>query len=410
MTRSVVASTLTTLAIGCGMASAPLDGGPRDAPRAPLVDAPPQRMDAAPIRCGSGATSAITGDVGVWTQIAVPIEYGGCGAQSMLVDPARASDFYALACADDGSMATLKSTDYGATFTRIDIMGYQGNPSAAAVDPDPTRDPSTAPTIYAPAIYGSLGVWKTIDGGVTWRRLEALDEAMRPVQTTGTDAYGVWIVPGSASHIVVTFQHGWRDSGAGMAESKDGGETWELHPFGGYGSGAYFMATATHGTWLMIGMAFGGDTGTWRTTTCGRLPDCDGTPDGAAWTKVDDMNHFHGAFQSFLDHRTGWLYVPTGSGIRRSRDDGATWEQAHAAGWLSGVVATERNLYASSHLDPSLFRAAREPGTEWERYTEAPEAMTFGSTPQGNASSSDCDRWVVLMATDDSGIWRYVEP
>jgi hypothetical protein len=58
----------------------------------------------------------------------------------------------------------------------------------------------------------------------------------------------------------------------------------------------------------------------------------------------------------------------------------------------------------------TLLRATRSSGKDWASYTTTPPEMTLGATPYGNAASSDCEKWTIVMGTDDSGIWRYVEP
>jgi hypothetical protein len=62
--------------------------------------------------------------------VTVPVDYDDCGAQTMLVDPVRPSDFYALVCANGFGAVTLKSTDFGRTFERIDERNFPGNPTA----------------------------------------------------------------------------------------------------------------------------------------------------------------------------------------------------------------------------------------------------------------------------------------
>jgi hypothetical protein len=356
--------------------------------------------------CGTGNPVTINGDAGVWQQIDVPISYGDCGAQSLLVDPVRASDYYAFGCPSSGPMFVLKSTDYGETFEQINVDGPGGNPWGVSVDKDPTRSVDTPPIFHSPSA-GSGGVWKSTDGGVHWTKLEALGPVMAAAGASD-DTYGVYTLrDDSPNHVLTTFHSSY----GGFAETRDGGQTWEVHPStkGSAGASSYIIETATPGTWLTIGIAFGDSRGLWRTTTCGRSPDCDGEIDDDSWTKIDDSMHFHGAFQEYLEPETGVLYIPTSGGIRRSTDSGATWDNVYSDGWRSGLVATDKYIYSNYHLDPGLKRALRSDPTNWVDYAEKPGAMSLGATPYGNAASSDCTRSVVLMGTDDSGIWRYIE-
>jgi hypothetical protein len=370
--------------------------------------------------CGTGSAVTSGGATGVWAKPSVPVTYSDCGSQTLVVDPVRSSDYYAFVCVTGGSIGVLKSTDYAQTWTRVDktydsggawpVDTFSGNPWGASIDPNPGRNPGTTPTFYAPAGYGALGVWKSTDGGVAWVRIRSLDTAIEPYSIN--DAYGVYVLADNPpNHVMVTFHSPWNTGRASLAESTDGGATWTIHPSGSYcGAGSYFMPTAVAGTWLTVGMSYGDSGGTWRTTTCGRSPDCNGTPSASAWTKVDDTDHTHGAFQHYLDPLNGWLYMPGSGGIKLSKDNGATWKSVYSTQWMSGIVATDKYLYANYFYGTTLLRATRSNGADWATYTSSPSGLTGGAAPYGNAASSDCTHWTVVTSNDDPGIWRYVEP
>ena len=106
----------------------------------------------------------------------------------------------------------------------------------------------------------------------------------------------------------------------------------------------------------------------------------------------------------------GYIYAPGYGGIKRSTDEGETWEFVHEAQWVSNVVATERYLYGSYSWGPDLIRAEKTNDTVWEAYTDTPADMAQAAPPYGAAASFDGTHWIIVMSADDNGVWRYVEP
>jgi hypothetical protein len=351
---------------------------------------------------GSGGT------VGQWERIDVPVEYEDCGAQTMLVDPVRPSDFYALVCTPDG-VAVLKSTDYGQSFTRINETAWEHNPTGGAIDPNRCRDPETPPTLYSTAFGGNLGLWRSTDGGVTWEQRigSAEGNALAPCsEYWPPDFYGVTVLPDDPpDHILVTFHaggFGCEGADGGFGESHDGGATWTLHrgptPFGS----SHYAVAIDPWTWLVMAE----EELLYRTTSAGRA---DGSPSPGAWELVSDVGHTHGSFQAFVGPEA--IYAPGRGGIIRSTNSGETWTNVYdGASYMDSVIGTERHLYANAFYEPSLRRATRADGTDWEEYAERPEGMSLGPAPHGAAASFDGEHWVILTANDDAGIWRYVEP
>jgi len=88
-----------------------------------------------------------------------------------------------------------------------------GRVSALAIDPTDTR------VLYLGAPMG--GVWKSVDGGQSWRSLSS-DWAVASVNS-------ITIHPGRPKTLFVGLGdlHGWIDYGMGLLRSDDGGETWE---------------------------------------------------------------------------------------------------------------------------------------------------------------------------------------
>jgi hypothetical protein len=385
---------------------------------------------------GVAPIGEITGAEGVWEpMLKWPKDTQPNSGEGVLVDPARSSDFYYFYQTphlNSGDRHVLKSTDYGLTWEQIDETTVVGDAWGNAIDPNPQRDPNTPPTMYTPAGYGDMGIWKSTDGGVTWVNLFAgVTDGIVPAPGGGTsqfppgksgeriDFYQVHILPDDPpNHILITYHYGAPDSKLPLGESKDGGATWEVHSLPGGDSHYVLGVDAT--TWIAIsGENSGG--GTYRTTTAGRIG---GQISLDAWTKVDDMEHPHGSFTPWNDVSGGYLYFPVKQGIKRSNDGGATWTSVYAMGTMGTLVATSEFVYAETLFQDAMWRASVADPTDWPMFAPPDDAAWWGGgvPPFGAASSSDGKRSVIIRAQlseltnnappliTNGEIWRYVEP
>jgi hypothetical protein len=379
------------------------------------------------------------GQVGVWTRMLNwPLASMLIGGEGMLLDPVRPSDLYFFYEASkpnaSGDRHVLKSTDYGSTWTPIDKTQSHGNAWGVAIDPNPLRDPATPPTMYTPAGYGDLGIWKSTDGGVTWVDLFAnASNGVVPAPGGGTstfpadkngihvDFYQVCILPDDPpNHILITYHYGTTGAQA-LGESTDGGATWEVHnvPFGD----SHYVYAIDAKTWVLI--AGWGGPGIYRTTTAGRV---NGVISESAWTQVSTFTHEHGSFTPWLDTKTNELYFPGGGvfpiqGIQRSGDGGATWTSVFSNAPTGWVVGTQKWLYASEAGGPDVLRALPSDLTQWPAMTPAPgPAWLGGLPPYGVVTTFDGQHSIIVsaayaqspmvngMPTVNGDIWRYIEP
>lgn len=373
---------------------------------------------------------------GVWIFHALPgFVMGTDTVQTILVDPVRPTDFYAFVGSNNGpTIKVYASTDYGNTWiNRNTTAAMTGNPWGATIDPNPSRDPSTPPTMWSPSGYGAFGAWKSIDGGATWVRSAGADTAFDSYNPHGvTDLYHLQILPDDPpNHVLATYHYSFKDNedDGGFGESWDGGATWVIHPPPvGVGTSHYVIPIGAT-TWAVIAQDNGGKNGIWRTTTAGRTGGTagakfrDGTISTSAWMKVDDIEHVHGSHQNVVA-KDGTIYVTGWTNGARSTDGGATFTKFTNGSWapplqyqqstMSNLAITDRYIYTNYMLSPTLARAPLDNpigAANWDvAYCETPAAMTDGGSPFGSRASynATAGRWVIL-AGSSTGIWKYVE-
>lgn len=355
------------------------------------------------------------GKLGVWEHLDLPATQKDDLFQSLAHDPVRPSDFYFSAGAASRGMRWWRSTDFGATWEVINDSSLQGLAWGFSIDPNPARDPNTPPTLWSPAGFGSMGAWKSLDGGFTWQRSVAADAAFAPYNPHVTDLYHIQILPDDPpNHVIATYHYAFKDRDAGgIGETWDGGKTWVVHPPPkGMGTSHYLIPMSAT-TWCLINQ----ETAIWRTTTAGRIGGTpakkyrDGTISTDAWKKVDDLFHFHGSHQSiFVD---GAWYVAGINTLKKTIDLGATWQTVIANFNISELTATDKYFYGAYGFEPALSRAPRSDETKWvNNYTKTPEGMVVGPSPyaMGAAYDPKIRRWIVLTGSWKTGLWRYVEP
>lgn len=144
----------------------------------------------------------------------LPLDFGT--RTDLVVSPSDASVVYVTGH-QGNAVKVLRSTDGGATFTDTSADASSGLPpgivNAAAVDPgDPDR---VYIAVVGPFPSPGNGVWKTEDGGATWRRVNA----GLPTQPPG-------MVPGE---LLATSVPGRVYAGVGgrIFRTEDGGESWQ---------------------------------------------------------------------------------------------------------------------------------------------------------------------------------------
>jgi hypothetical protein len=269
---------------------------------------------------------ACAGTLGTWTNVTPagidlnPASFGNdnFGVQDVLADPARPSDLYAFTC----HQGVWKSVDYGLTWAKVNTGTNgatldTGKLWTAAIEPNPNRNPNSPPTLWTATGNNAAGVWKSVDGGVSWTSY-AVNNATATAASGnayfGNDVYALDVDPNDALHLIAGF-HGF----PGISESIDGGAHWttivvpngigaSLYPFFVHTGGA----ATTRATWLTQAQWDSNTAGIWRTDNS-----------GTTWTHVAPAyEHKHGSTQF---HQPGDNVVTRqhGAGERGVRHAGA---------------------------------------------------------------------------------------
>ncbi|MBX7104432.1 MAG: FG-GAP-like repeat-containing protein [Gemmataceae bacterium] len=156
-----------------------------------------------------------------------------------------------------------------------------GNPSVSGRVSDIATDPTNPNRYFITTASG--GVWRTLDGGVTWQSLTTNLPGLTPFQSTGYMG-AVAIAPSDPNRIyIATGESDTQTAGRGLMRSADGGTTWTLLQgpvFGGVGvfdgtTSTQIIVDRNNADLVFATINGGPATGVWRTT--------DG---GTTWTNI----------------------------------------------------------------------------------------------------------------------------
>ncbi len=344
-------------------------------------------------QCGAPASPGLPAgapalEPGVWTDISPPgIPFGmDTFTQGLAIDPCDPAIIYLTVSAFDVAPAGLfKTADAGATWTRVgnvqsDVEGVDhiDEPIRVRIDPE---DPQHLYVVDG--VRGAtMGFWVSFDGGETFTMPQGFRDLEANEGIFMFDTYDVAVDPTDFEHLLVTSHSPWSwetNEPAGVLESKDGGETWIVHPAEptwGYGHAINFLFDPEQGigdaqTWLL---GTQGD-GMWRTTDA-----------GGSWTKVSDTAIQHGGGTIYYGH-TGLLFASGTPTLLRSEDNGATWMSVGPpGGGFTAVHGDGARLYTAMIYGPAPFSVSPEDdGITWTElgghaFEQGPFEMAFDST------------------------------
>jgi hypothetical protein len=323
------------------------------------------------------------------------------------------------------SLGFWRSTDCGAHWTLADGGGSDvdaGRNWTIAVDAE------DAQTVYTTAGYGQGGVYKSTDGGATWRQMlpAAIEAVASFVEKISLD-------PTDSKHLLVSFHDSCLQSpvtpdmfrpgtaldgglpvgapvgttSAGMpgwgclAESADGGESWTLTAnavtWEGYDGPGQAMVDGT--TWFY---ATNSSTGIFLTHSGGASPD--GTTPG--WTQV-----FSGNVPGSVYVASDGTFYSSGNGAIIHSTDGIHWTSVTDSNiGLSSFNGSTPFVQGGSRLYATVFSyspPARYYASDVSPLSFDALSADAGAIPNGGAQLQYDSRYGVLYSSNMvGGLWR----
>lgn len=343
---------------------------------------------------------------GAWVDV-TPEALRGAFINSLVKDPVRPSDVYVTVDHE----GVWKSVDCGASWGKVatgDLAVGTGGWSMA-IDPNPCRDPATPPALYiTQGAGGLLGLWKSVDGGVTWNDVWT-DNIFAPDGSNisadvGKDVGSVQIPDPRYSEFLVAYLHGYFGSGGnnGIFVSTDAGATWTVQKsqtfeFQPHSTLLYALDDKN---WLVNPGNGSSDTVMYRTNDS-----------GVSWTPMGEAPIRGLAHPKQVARVGDILYTGTDfqGGVAKSTDQGQSWSVLpNSGGRVFGVAVTDTKVYACDGYGGAVTikSADRSDETQWTS-TELGVSDTCGPMigPIFNGSNN-----ILVGAVEKSGIWRFVEP
>lgn len=264
--------------------------------------------------------------------------------QGMAIDPCNPFTLYLAVEGYDATASKsglYKSGDAGASWRKV---GNLDMPIRIRVDPTDTRHLYACDGVRG----GTMGFWVSHDAGESW----VLPAGFKSwADSEGSyDVYDVAVDPNDVKHVLISFHSGWRSSNAGVAESKDGGETWSGHQVPGAGyAGMSITFLRSSSIWLLGTQS----SGFWRTTDS-----------GATWTQVTTECIEHGGGNVY--YAKSGLYASAFDRNLRSTDDGVSWTKVGPNGGYNAIIGDGSRLYALKRFGPIPFTTSSEDdGLTW---------------------------------------------
>lgn len=345
-------------------------------------------------------------EIGVWKNITPATHLGFLGApetmiaQGIAMDPCNTATLYWGTTpyeADEGGL--FKTTDGGGSWTKI---GPFDEPLHVRVDPTNPQH-----LYVGDGVRGStLGFWVSHDGGDTWAKPDGFLKVAASIgitQSSGMeDIYDVGVDPTDFEHVLLSFHSPWSwnefDAGAGVIESKDGGDTWNVIPRQGWGQGhsIRFLYEPEQGigdsnTWLLGTQG----PGYWRTTDAGKN-----------WTKVSDNGIAHGGGTSYYN-KAGVLFASGSPKNLRSSDNGVTWTPTDPGG-STCVFGDGEHLYSAPALGKGpVFVSDESDGMTWKPFGDGAQVFENGGPYE---MTFDEANGILYGSMWEQGVWALKVP
>jgi hypothetical protein len=346
---------------------------------------------------GAFAAPALT--PGTWVNVgpsSVNFHIGGTDpifTQGMAIDSTNPDIIYLCVVSFVPANGGLyKTTDRGSTWAHVATLAAPAGGITQIQEPVHVRvNPKNPQQVYliSGVRGGTNGFWVSTDGGITFSMPAGFQTWAQNIGTF--DGYDVAADPDDWNHVLLSFHSGWRTTGAGAAETKDGGTTWLSHgPVGSSGAGmsiAYLyshqLGIGDNNTWLLGTQA----DGYWRTSDA-----------GTSWTKVSSICIEHGGNQIYYSPN-GTLYASGTPNMLKSTDNGVSFANMGPNGGYIGLTGDGTTLYAGLHGGGSLITAPLTNDLTWTVYN----AQTFTEGPFEVAV--DKVNQIVYAANITAGLW-----
>jgi len=353
-------------------------------------------------------------------------QIGTYGTNAFVLDPNNPGTVYL----GTSSLGLWKTTDCGSTWVHVDT-GANSSSIDSGRNWSMVMDPTNSQVIYTVSGYSQGGVFKSTDGGVSWKQILTQDilnaTGASPCSSTGDQSvcggFGGFVEkitmdPTNNEHLLVGFHSDCAgttplpgamvDSSNGwgcLAESMDAGQTWTLttNAISWSGLDGPGQTMIDSKTWYY---ATNGGNGLWRTTTGG--VSSDGT--SSAWTQV-----FTGSVNGSVYLAPNGVYYTGGNNINYSTD-GVSWmtmSNAPGAGSENGstpMVAFGGIFYVGSGA--GYYTAPLTAGSLTFTKISSTPITSVPTMPaeQAPAAYLDLDTVHHILYTSnlDGGFWRYV--
>jgi photosystem II stability/assembly factor-like uncharacterized protein len=328
--------------------------------------------------------------VGTWQNVSPPQLRENNGVPTIptvLVHPDDPATLYiggsTVACCGNGSAGIWKSSDCGATWTKLN----SGRNSSAldtgwawgmAINPDNPQ------VMYAANGYGDPPtLFKSTNGGRDWDQVWD-DTVSQYLEYNFAQVPALDIT--NPDHIVVTMHENCSGDYAPscLAESTNAGATWTVMKSGSqqWEEAAGPIVLDAHTILLAApgGLYYTGD-------------------NGAQWEKLGDS-----AYPAFYKADDGTMYLGSSQGLLHSKD-GRRWTAYPGTPIFNSLASDGKVLYGSFSYDQTGQPFYSAPLSDPSRWTQI-------KTPQiktGSGSMAyDSARHILYAATWDAGLWRVV--
>lgn len=309
------------------------------------------------------------------------------GANSFVINPQNRAVVYL----GTSAQGIYKSTDCGASWALINT-GRNGDQLSKGRQWTFQIDSSNPDTLYANSGYGTIGAWKSTNGGVDWDPF--IDAKSVKALVYGGFVHMIAIDPTNSKHLIVTPHFtcipgavdGMPKTEHCMLETTDAGATWQIHdntPVNGEGQSIWITDSQT---WYWAA----GFQGLWRTGDA-----------GGSWQHPYSSGY---ALPHPLLLGNGTLYVGGVYNLLQGTNDGLTWAALDRTPATDGVAGDATTLFSVKHT--TFNTASTSDLTSWTALPSPnisdPERM------QSIDLQYDPDHHLLYSVHNLGGFWRLV--